>query len=323
MAIASPESGAWDAVKNGWRQLYGSFRKSGLSIEQHDFVSSKPIDWGRSFHDDSVELCLNVSGQGVVKARAEESLYVDRTVGFYCNTNRDLRGTRHAGGSHSFITIEMSRSFLTAQVEPCAEGLLPGVRNWLDGSAHPGQVAEMSMAQQSLFTSLRQPPVAPQAHPLWYQSKTMELLAQVLFKPASSEELFCQRHKRVARERVERAVSILQANLSDPPDIDQLGAQVGCSPFYLSRLFSREMGMTIPQFLRQIRMEYAAEMLLRGHHNVTEVAMEVGYSSLSHFSKAFCQTIGCCPALFPKARACVEKFKARKPQGYRTAPALR
>lgn len=312
MAIASPESGAWDAVRNGWRQLYGNFRKSGLSIEQHDFISSKPIDWGRSFHDDSVELCLNVAGQGVVTDKVDESRYENRTIGFYCNTNRDLRGTRSAGDSHSFITIEMSRAYLTAQIEPCADGLMPGVRNWLSGRAHPGAVMEMSMAQQTLFTGLRQPPVVPQAYSLWYQSKTMELLSQILFKPADGEELFCQRHKRVVKERVEKAVAILQANLSEPPDIDQLGAQVGCSPFYLSRLFSREMGMTIPQFLRQIRMEHAAEMLLKGHHNVTEVAMEVGYSSLSHFSKAFCQTIGCCPALFPSAKACVAKFKSRQ-----------
>jgi AraC-like DNA-binding protein len=68
--------------------------------------------------------------------------------------------------------------------------------------------------------------------------------------------------------------------------------------------------MTIPQYLRQIRMERAAELLLGGRHNVTEVAMEVGYSSLSHFSKAFCTTIGCCPNLFPSAKALVAKFQA-------------
>ncbi len=50
------------------------------------------------------------------------------------------------------------------------------------------------------------------------------------------------------------------------------------------------MGMTIPQYVREVRIEKAAELLLRGRHNVTEAAMEVGYSSLSHFSKAFCTT---------------------------------
>jgi AraC-like DNA-binding protein len=46
-------------------------------------------------------------------------------------------------------------------------------------------------------------------------------------------------------------------------------------------------------------MERAAELLRSGRYNVTEAALEVGYSSLSHFSQAFCQVIGCCPGLYP------------------------
>ncbi len=57
--------------------------------------------------------------------------------------------------------------------------------------------------------------------------------------------------------------------------------------------------MTIPQYLRKLRMERAAELLRGGKHNVTEAALEVGYSSLSHFSQAFCQIMGCCPGLYP------------------------
>ena len=57
--------------------------------------------------------------------------------------------------------------------------------------------------------------------------------------------------------------------------------------------------MTIPQYLRQLRMERAAELLRSGKFNVTEAALEVGYSSLSHFSQAFHETFGCCPGLYP------------------------
>ena len=46
-------------------------------------------------------------------------------------------------------------------------------------------------------------------------------------------------------------------------------------------------------------MERAAALLQMGKLNVTEVALDVGYSSLSHFSQAFCQTMGCCPGLYP------------------------
>jgi AraC-like DNA-binding protein len=94
----------------------------------------------------------------------------------------------------------------------------------------------------------------------------------------------------------------LRARLEDPPTLEELGQEVGVSQFYLSRTFSQEMGMTIPQFLRRIRMERAAELLRDGRHNVTEAAFAVGYSSLGHFSKSFCEVMGCCPTLYPHAR---------------------
>jgi len=103
----------------------------------------------------------------------------------------------------------------------------------------------------------------------------------------------------VSRQRVERAIEILSQRLVEPPALKELGREVGCSPYYLSRTFSREMGMTIPQYLRQIRMERAAELLKSGKWNVTEAALEVGYNSLSHFSQAFCETMGCCPGFYP------------------------
>lgn len=312
MAIAY-ESSAWAQVKEGWRQLYGSFAREGVSVENHEFQTTAPVNWGRSFHRNSVELCLNLRGTGTVRDGRTEARYEPHTVGFYCNANADLEARRAADERHSFITVELSRGFVETQVHSMEDDLHPALRRWLinrGGSA--AAVGAMSPGQEVTFQALRQPPVSKGAQKLWYQAKTLELLSQILFQPVPQQEFFCQRQKRVARERVERTAAILRSHLVDPPDIEELGTQVGCSSFYLSRLFSKEMGMTIPQYLRQVRMERAADLLLGGRHNVTEAAMEVGYSSLSHFSKAFCTTIGCCPVLFPNAKALVEKFRAQK-----------
>ena len=307
------ESNAWAQVKEGWRQLYGSFSRDGVSVENHEFEATAKLNWGRSFHHNSVELCLNLRGNGTVDDGRIQARYQPHTVGFYCNAKADLKAHRNSGETHSFITIELSREYVETQVHSMEDDLHPALRRWLinrGGSA--AAVGAISPGQEVTFQALRQPPVPLAAHKLFYQAKTLELLSQVLFQPTPPEEFFCQRQKRVARERVNRTAAILRSHLVDPPDIEALGAQVGCSSFYLSRQFSKEMGMTIPQFVRQIRVERAAELLLGGRHNVTEAAMEVGYSSLSHFSKAFCTTLGCCPALFPSAKALVEKFKASR-----------
>jgi AraC-like DNA-binding protein len=129
-------------------------------------------------------------------------------------------------------------------------------------------------------------------------------MAQFFFERRGEEELFCDRQKRLAQERVQRVIAILQRDLVSPPTLGAIGREVGCSPFHLSRTFSQQAGMTIPQYLRKLRIERAAELLRGGKYNVTEAALEVGYSSLSHFSQAFCQTMGCCPGLYPLKAQC-------------------
>ena len=94
-------------------------------------------------------------------------------------------------------------------------------------------------------------------------------------------------------------IFLLKQNLAEPLTLEELGRKIGCSHFYLSRIFSAQTGKTITQYLRQLRMERAAELLRTGEFNVTEVALEVGYASLSHFSAAFHETFGCCPGLYP------------------------
>jgi AraC-like DNA-binding protein len=79
----------------------------------------------------------------------------------------------------------------------------------------------------------------------------------------------------------------------------------------LSRIFTQEMGKTISAHLRDLRMERAAALLREGRLNVTQTALEVGYSSLSHFSSAFHGAFGCCPGLYPLATP-AQQLAARK-----------
>jgi AraC-like DNA-binding protein len=300
---AAAERGAWRAVPQGWRQLYGDFDRLGVSLEWHDFQTERPLDWGLSFHPRSVEFCLNVEGRGAVGARSQAD-YVPGSAGYYAVTDEPLHASRQAGDHHQFVTLEFSREQLQRQLADCEADLDPQLRAAVFAGKERSIVSTarpMSAEQHQVVASLVQPPVSKSAQSIWYQSKALELMAHFLFAP-KDPELFCMRQKRVARDRVARTKELLARNLAQPLTLELLGREVGCSPFYLSRSFSREVGLTIPQYLRKLRMERAAELLRSGRYNVTEAATEVGYASLSHFSKAFCETIGCCPVLYPMAK---------------------
>lgn len=304
-AQSTTENDAWRNVASGWRELYGDFDRLGVSVQWHDFHTPQLVDWGRSFHRRSLEFCLNLEGRGEVRGgRSERSAYLPGNSGYYAIAEDPLSATREANERHQFVTLEFSREHLQKEFVQSEDDLEPQLRRVIFGdkaASVVGPARAMSLEQRSVVSSLAEPPVAKAAQVLWYKSKALELMAHFLFVP-KDPEFFCVRQKRVARERVERTKELLARDLANPPSLEMLGQEVGCSPFHLSRIFSREVGLTIPQYLRNLRMERAAELLRSGRYNVTEAATEVGYSSLSHFSKAFCETIGCCPVLYPAAK---------------------
>jgi AraC family transcriptional regulator len=298
------ENSAWQAVGDGcWRQLHGSYRELGFSFEWHDFTARQTIDWGRSFHPGSVEICLNLAGRGVVTDGLREMVFAPLTAGFYRQERAQLAANRKEGERHQFLTVELSPEFLRTCLAGNEANLHPIIQDVLrgDGSVAMSETIRLTAEQQQSIGSLRHPPVFASAQRIWYQAKALEVMAAFLFRPPPDKELFCQRQNRLSQDRVDRVIAILKKDLAEPPTLEVLGKQVGCSSFYLSRIFSQQMGKTISQYLRQLRMDKAAELLRAGKLNVTQVAMEVGYSSSSHFSVAFHETFGCCPGLYPLA----------------------
>ena len=297
------EAPAWESVSNGWRQLYGNFRDLGYSIEWHDFSAKRDLDWSRSFHPGSLEICLNVAGHGEVQAGRRSLELAMSTAGFYAQNDSRLTAMRRGGERHQFITIELSLPFLERHALPGEMGVNSRLsRVFTDTARDTATVSEpvrLASEHQQMVMSLRRPPVYAAAQRLWYQAKALEVAAALLYQPLPGEELFCQRYKRLSQERVKKVIAILKHNLAEPPPLEEIGRQVGCSQFHLSRLFTQEMGKTISAHLRDLRMERAAELLRAGEMNVTEAAMEVGYSSLSHFTVAFRETFACCPGLYP------------------------
>ncbi len=300
---AFTEAGAWRDVGSGWQPLFGSFRGMGFSIEWHDFFAKRELDWAASFHPACVELCLNIDGNGFVESRNARANFTPKTAGFYHCEEEELTARRAAAQRHQFLTVEFSQSFLARHLGGSEAMLHPVVKSAIEGN-HCRQVSEttvrLSAGQQQIISSLRQPPVYAAAQPLWYQCKALELAVTFLFQP-KEKEFFCTRQQRLAQERVEHVIFLLKQNIAEPPSLEELGRKIGCSHFYLSRIFSTHTGQTITQYLRRLRMEKAAELLRSGEYNVTEAALEVGYSSPGHFSQAFHEAFGCCPGLYPIA----------------------
>jgi len=294
------EAPFWGRIGVAWRQLAGGMDAAGFSFEYHEWESGPAVDWSNSFHPQSVEICLNLEGAGWVAAGSDRMEFQPETAGFFGCNGATLRAGRAADQRHRFLSVEFSVDFLKSHLSPEAGELHPLVRECVEsqqGALGISEVGPINHRQRDLLRSLLHPPVLKAAQRLWYESKALEFAAEFLFE--AKDEPLCTRAHRLAQERVAKAKALMSANLENPPSLEELGRQVGCSHFYLSRTFTQETGMTISQWLRRARLELAAELLRSGSCNVTEASLRVGYSSLSHFSQAFHEVFGCCPGLYP------------------------
>jgi AraC family transcriptional regulator len=292
--------------RGGWRPLFSCFRASAFRFDWHDFESEAPVDWSGRLQTGGMEICFNLGGRGVLESGGVCWHLSQRTVAIYWQGDVGLTMQRLPGERHRFIVVALSRAFLALHLSGREVQLDPLVRKALQEATSPSAVAPVQRMSGDLLQfvdSLRHPPVFAPAQELWFEGKALEAISLFLFRPPEGE-LFCTRAQRAACERAERARQILTERMGEPPSLEDLGRQVGCSPFYLSRCFTQQMGMTLQQYLRRVRLERAAELLRTGRCNVTEAAFEVGYNSISHFSKAFRERFGCRPGRYgPQAPA--------------------
>lgn len=98
---------------------------------------------------------------------------------------------------------------------------------------------------------------------------------------------------------IEQIVGYLEEHYSEKISLDQIAANMYLSPYYISRVFKSETGDTPIRHLINIRLEHAKELLKAGWTgSIQEVAAQVGYDDVYHFSKLFKKKYGVSPSHF-------------------------
>lgn len=114
--------------------------------------------------------------------------------------------------------------------------------------------------------------------------------------------------RRARRELVERAAATLAADLDPALSLTDLGRRVGASPFHLSRVFHEVRGITLRDYRDRVRLHAALDRVLGGEKDLTRLALELGFSSHSHFTYRFRRAFGTAPS---RLREEFASFRAR------------
>lgn len=81
--------------------------------------------------------------------------------------------------------------------------------------------------------------------------------------------------------------------------LDEIAQAVSSSPYHLCRVFKQESGLSIHQYLQRLRLVGALDIIAdRPNENLTDVALDFGFSSYSHFSTSFGREFTITPSEF-------------------------
>lgn len=120
-------------------------------------------------------------------------------------------------------------------------------------------------------------------------------LREIVYRLLQSEErhrLIDASRSNTTRNPVSAAVNYMKDHIGEPISVSMLAEAVCMSESAFAHLFKQTAGTSPYHFLKQLRLECARDLLLNEDFSVSDVAGQVGYTSLSHFISEFRRYFG-------------------------------
>lgn len=96
---------------------------------------------------------------------------------------------------------------------------------------------------------------------------------------------------------MDKVMKCINENISDPDfNVEKLVESVGMSRAQLHRKLKEITGVSTGDFIRNLRLEQAAHLIMKGEINISQVAYAVGFNNQTHFSTVFKKHYGVAPS---------------------------
>lgn len=88
-------------------------------------------------------------------------------------------------------------------------------------------------------------------------------------------------------DRLSKIFAYLIDHFNDPIQLSEVASVANMNEAALCRYFKSQTGQTITQYITDLRIRYACELLIKGEDSITQVCFQVGFENVSHFIQTF------------------------------------
>ena len=209
---------------------------------------------------------------------------------------------KHYHGISIGIDLDCMQNPLMAYAESCDCAPIDALRHICSGMSHI--VLRSSDAARKFFNDLYEVDFDQRLD--YLRVKMPELFYRM--KYAKTDSSYYDRNL-VPRTQVEIVKSVseyITENLNGKITVKQLTLEFGVSDTYLQNAFRSVYGMPVISFIRNQKMQSAAQVLIHTTRTIDEIAEEFGYENESKFSAAFKKIMGDPPGVYRKEHAKVK-----------------
>lgn len=127
------------------------------------------------------------------------------------------------------------------------------------------------------------------------KSKTIVELSEQLDVIIENAILYMKKDKEISHSLVQDVIKYLQNGYKEEISLKLLGQKFYINPIYLGQLFHKEKGISFSEYLNQLRLEKAKDLLLHTHEKAGKIGKKVGYADPTYFYKQFKKHCGVTP----------------------------
>jgi len=178
----------------------------------------------------------------------------------------------------------------------------PAVRDRIDrpfrfshGPADPGSYLQQRLIVEHVARE-------PRPDRLYVEEAMLEVLERVATRAYEHHDLPAERSAGVRRDvdLAEAARDVIARRFRIDLSLADIAGSIGGSVFHLARAFRRRTGFSMHRYRNQLRLRFALELLRDPRVDLSRLALDLGFSSHSHFTETFRRSFGRTPSDFRK-----------------------
>lgn len=135
-------------------------------------------------------------------------------------------------------------------------------------------------------------------HKFILESLSTQIVVNLLRHVKNNMPVCVKERNYVARENINKVIDFIKENYIGEYSLEEMARLANISPYHFIRVFKAQTGKTPHEYLLEIKLENARELLKKSSLTITEISSLCGFNSLSHFTTLFRRKTGVTPSYY-------------------------